>query len=452
MKFKVFLMMIIASFFCIAGVNAETINVSAGEDLNAKVASASSGDTIVIANGTYTGDVTIDKDITLSGASKTGVIVDGSIIVTANAMVNLENLTIQDNGYDVAMVDLQKPANVTIDNCKIAYKGYSDSDYGNSDYAVGVKLGRDVANGSSVEIYNSEIYAKYGVWVYGADNYVYIENSEITGWAPLDISNGASARTLASDNYVEVYNSTLTGVATLTGTSNAYGTVVIGGQSGLALYIDDSTVTNKFVANNTQDLIVFGNSYLDSENVLIAISNSDLINTASAGNNSAVYNIGTAENASLTANNVLVTDSVNMTANNGKVYNTIAGNINVSVDDSFGGLATMTVPAGTIFNDIPFFTELIKEFDLPAYEGYIFNGLYTSSDYTTEFDGTVPLNTDTTVYAKFTEAPQEEIEDNQNTASGEFTGNYNDINQNLDDVPYTGDLFSNLGLKLYVVK
>ena len=52
MKFKVFLTMIFASFVCIAGVNADTINVNSGDDLASKVATANSGDTLVIANGT----------------------------------------------------------------------------------------------------------------------------------------------------------------------------------------------------------------------------------------------------------------------------------------------------------------------------------------------------------------------------------------------------------------
>lgn len=457
MKIKVFLIMFFMSFFCIAGVNASTINVSSDDNLNDVVASANAGDTLVIANGTYTGDVFITNDITLKGVSKAGVVIDGSVIINgSDAEVNLYNLTIQDNGMDVAMVDLQKTAYVTISNCEIAYKGYSDTDYGNSDYAVGVKLGRDVADGSFVTIEKSKIYAKYGIWVYGAENSVIIDNSQITGWAPLDISNGSSAVSLASNNYVEVIGSTLTGVANVAGASNEYGTIVIGGQDNLGLYIDGSLITNKFNVNNTQDLILYGDAYLDSKNVTVSIVGSELINNAPAGNNSAVYNIGTVENASLNANNTLEIygDSL-ITSNNDKIYNTIEGVITVTLhidilNDAIDlGLEYMEyvaiVPEGTAFDDIEVFKGFEDQFD-----GYEFWGLYTEvfdDNESAEFDRTLPLTTDTTVYATFNLIAEEEEDISNNT-----TDNYNDINKKLDDVPYTGDIFSNFGVHLYEIK
>ena len=458
MKFKVFLTMIFASFFCIAGVNADTINVSSGDDLASKVASANSGDTLVIANGTYNGDITIDKNITLKGASKDGVIIDGSILINAEGInVDLQNLTIQDNGMDVAMVNLLKPAYVNIDNCKIAYKGYTDSDYGNSDYAVGVKLGRDVADGSDVSIINSEIYAKYGIWVYGANNTVYIESSQITGWAPLDISNGSSAQSLASNNYVEVIGSTLTGVANLTGASNDYGTIVIGGQDNLGLYIDSSIITNKFNVNNTQDLILYGDAYLDSKNVVVSIVGSELINNAPEGNDSAVYNIGTSENASISANNSLQIYGDSMiTSSNDKIYSAVDGTVVVMLhidilNDAIGlGPEYMEyiaiVPNGTAFDDIEAFKNFEAQFD-----GYEFWGLYVDvydEGESSEFDRTLPLTSDTTVYATFNLIAEEE----NSTSNNNSTNNYNDVDKNLDDVPYTGDLFNSFGYQTYLVR
>ena len=458
MKIKVFLIMFFMSFFCIAGVNASTINVSSDDNLNDVVASANAGDTLVIANGTYTGDVFITNDITLKGVSKAGVVIDGSVIINgSDAEVNLYNLTIQDNGMDVAMVDLQKTAYVTISNCEIAYKGYSDTDYGNSDYAVGVKLGRDVADGSFVTIEKSKIYAKYGIWVYGAENSVIIDNSQITGWAPLDISNGSSAVSLASNNYVEVIGSTLTGVANLTGASNDYGTIVIGGQDNLGLYIDSSIITNKFNVNNTQDLILYGDAYLDSKNVVVSIVGSELINNAPEGNDSAVYNIGTSENASISANNSLQIYGDSMiTSSNDKIYSAVDGTVVVMLhidilNDAIGlGPEYMEyiaiVPNGTAFDDIEAFKNFEAQFD-----GYEFWGLYVDvydEGESSEFDRTLPLTSDTTVYATFNLIAEEE----NSTSNNNSTNNYNDVDKNLDDVPYTGDLFNSFGYQTYLVR
>ena len=324
MKFKVFLTMIFASFVCIAGVNADTINVNSGDDLASKVATANSGDTLVIANGTYNGDITITKDITLKGASKDGVIINGTVIVnTSNVDVTLDSLTINDSS---TLIDIKAKSTVNVNNATVAYTGYNGtyntnsadgiwvertangtelniSTY-NTNSADGIWVER-TANGTELNITNSDVAAKYAVWVSGADNNISITGSTLTGYAALDISNGVSQKpNQVEGNIVNVSDSTLTGYNTYSGSSDNYGTIVIGGQKGLKLNIDNSVVTN-LVTNVVEDLIVISSSYSVSENVEINITNSELINNAPAGNASAVYNVTSSANV----NNEIILES-----------------------------------------------------------------------------------------------------------------------------------------------
>lgn len=433
MKFKVFLTMIFASFFCIAGVNADTINVSSGDYLASKVASANPGDTLVIENGTYNGDITITKDITLKGASKDGVIINGTVIVnTSNVDVTLDSLTINDSS---TLIDIKAKSTVNVNNATVAYTGYNGTYNTNS--ADGIWVER-TANGTDLNITNSDVAAKYAVWVSGADNNISITGSTLTGYAALDISNGVSQKpNQVEGNIVNVSDSTLTGYNTYSGSSDNYGTIVIGGQKGLKLNIDNSVVTN-LVTNVVEDLIVISSSYSVSENVEINITNSELINNAPVGNPSAVYNVTSSSNI----NNDIILDNTDVSATNGVIYGTLADYVYVTIN-VFDVQSVVAIPNGSSL-------EGLNDYVI-SLDGYNFEGWFTDSTYETPFDDTIPVTDNINLYAKYVEIPQDEpvVSD---PSLGEVTDNYSDINKNLDDVPYTGDLFSNLGLKLYVVK
>ena len=231
-KLMFFIAVFVMSLCLAPNVFAEDISVSPSDSLADKIASAAPGDTLILADGTYTGDITIDKALTIKGTSKDATIIDGQVNVASNgAVVNLETLTITKKGMDSAGVKLTGTSNVVITDALIQYANIVGDNYGNSDYFTGIWLTK-TADGSTVTINNSEVKAKYGIWVHGQSNEVTVTDSILTGWAPLDISNGTTADTLALGNSVSINGSTLTGAA-VSGPTNAYGTVVIGGQDGL---------------------------------------------------------------------------------------------------------------------------------------------------------------------------------------------------------------------------
>lgn len=388
--FGMALVMGIASLLLVPSVDAATIEVVNGDDLSAKVASALDGDVLNIANGTYNGDITISKNITLKGESKTGTIINGGVVVdTADLVVTLDTLTVENAG---TIIDVKAKSNLTVKNAKVIYNGYVDTYATNA--ADGIWLEK-TANGSTLTVENSDVVAKYAIWVYGEGNTVDIKNSNIIGWAALDISNGTSSTTQATGNAITVTGSTLKGINDYTGASNSYGTIVIGGQKGLQLLITDSTVTNGVNTEQAQDLIVYGDAYRTSSECVVVITNSTLTNTALLGNPSAVYNIGTEDN--VLGLNVFGVENTEITATNNVIYPTMTDYVYLTVD-AMGSKAVTLIPTGSVLGSLE---------DPEAVEGYTFKGYFTDNTFKTKFDFTKAIDTDTTIYALY-----EEVKDN----------------------------------------
>ena len=100
---------------------------------------ASSGDVIKLPDGAYAGDITIDKAITLKGSSKEGTVIKGQINVSSgNKDVNIDSLTISNKGMDTAGIKVTGKSKITVRNAVIEYTGYTDSNYGNSDFFTGI--------------------------------------------------------------------------------------------------------------------------------------------------------------------------------------------------------------------------------------------------------------------------------------------------------------------------
>ena len=376
------------------------------------------GDVVILPDGEYVGNVSLTKAVTLKGTSKEDTVIKGEVDVSAD--VTIQNLTISAKGSHYAGVKVISTSEVTISNVVIEYDGYdaAKGDYGNSDYFRGIWLVKDVSDESVLTVENSEIYAKYGIHLRSAKNTVTIKNSQITGYSAIDISNAPATTTdtLAESNSVFVQGSTLTGVTAAEGDSNHYGTIVIGGQKDLELVVDNSTVTNKIVAVNAQDLVRFGAGYLPSETVVIAFTNSKLINT-DADNGSAVVNFMTEEN-SANANMIVLEDTTEVISANDKIIETYGDTVKVTFSTVEGDIV-LTVSTGVSFDE-----EALTE-DLGTVEGYTFDDWYADASYTTPFDFSVDLTEDTTIYAKFTQ--------NETTASNTNT------TQTVENVK-TGDM------------
>lgn len=390
-----------------SSVLAKEVTLEDGQDLQTVIDAETTeeGDVIVLPEGEYTGNLTLDKVITLKGAGKDKTVIKGQVEVSAD--VTIQDLTISAKGSHAAGVKVVATADVTISNVVIEYDGYTEGDYGNSDYFRGIWLVKDASDGSTLLVENSEIYAKYGIHLRSARNEVTIKNSEITGYSALDISNAPATQNpgLAESNIVTIEGSTLTGVTAATGEYNHYATIVIGGQRGLELLIDNSTITNTIVTGreNQEDLIRFGAGYVSSESVLIVVTNSELVNT-DATHDSAVVNFMTEENT-LNTNIIVIEDTTTVTSANDKVIETYGESVLLTFSTIEGDIM-MAVEKGFVLDE--------EEIDSIAIEGYTFGGWYADVNYTTKFNFEEAIEEDTTLYAKFTalateEEPKEEI-------------------------------------------
>lgn len=385
-------------------VSAKEIEVQNTDSISTVIASSTTedGDVLVLADGTYTESFTIDKDLTLKGSSAENVIIDGKIVISADVM--LDNITVKGAESEIIDIAGNENGNVSISNCVIQFKNLTENDYGKANWVSGVRLSK-TANGTKLSIIDTKISAQYAVWVNGEENTLYMEGSTITGWAALDISNGTSATTQANNNTIAITDSTLTGISyNAESESNAYGTIVIGGQSALTLAIENSTIQNKFITQNAQDLIVFGDAYLPSKDVVVLIAGSSLINNDTQAN-SYVYNWGTTDNSLEEANNAIaLAADVEVTSPDGQVNAQIPDYVDLTVSVN-GEVMFGKFPAGEVLDRLE---------DPEAADGYTFDNWYADPDGNTPFDFTQTIDENTTIYALFTEN-QTDLPDNPQT-------------------------------------
>ena len=427
MRKKIFaiIIMTILCLLCLLAVNANAAEVQATpENFTEVVASAEENDTIVLAEGTYNiGNLTLEKALTLQGAGKDATILEGTI--TTNANLTLQNLEI--TAEAASIITVNAPVTVNVENSAITDKGLTT---GNT---AGIHLKKGNADGATLNVTNSEIFALYGIWVNGANNTVNVTGSEVTGWAALDITYGSSADSLAKGNTVTVTNSTLTGNGVHSGPTNEYSNIVIGAQDGLKLNISGSTLTNTINSDNPEDLIAFGDAYLTSKNVMITIENSELINTDTK-NGSAVFDVALENSNPENSNMIAISVDTTIETANGVVYNDVEGYITLVLSTIEGDVA-ITLPEGTVLTE-----DVLKPGEV---EGYTFEGYFTDENYTTPFDYSA-LNEDTTLYAKFvpvkTEEPTEPetpTEPSDEPTTNEVTNETN-TEENIEN-PQTGD-------------
>lgn len=194
MKRKGVLLALILSALFVVGSNsvyAKEITVEEGKTIQEilDATTTEAGDVIVIPEGEFVGDVTIEKDITLKGSGKEATIIKGEVIVYANTTV--QDLTISNKGYLDGGIKMFEPVELNVSNTIIQYDGYTEDDYGTADYFTGIWM-KVSSSGSKVNVENTDFYAKYGIHVCGEENEVTIKNSTFTGFSSVDISNGAS--------------------------------------------------------------------------------------------------------------------------------------------------------------------------------------------------------------------------------------------------------------------
>lgn len=372
-------------------VSAEEISVANTDDLAQKLADAAAGDTLILADGTYSTDLTVDKDITIKGTSTDGTIINGSVILNTEGIeVTLDTLTVTDSA---TIIDVKATSTLNVNNAKVIYAGYNGTFAANNSDGIWLEK---TANGSTVNVVGSTVVAKYAIWVYGEENKVSIDDSTINGWAAIDISNGNSSDTTAKNNSVTVNNSDIIGTNVYNGPTNAYGVIVVGGQSNLTLEITESTVKNEFtVGNNSLDVILFSGAYQTSEETEISIVNSELINNDTTTNSAVIsYDTEEIQNGA----NIVTLYETTVTSENDLVYDMTGDYITFTVD-LLGVQSSTPLPTNSVIPE--------DALDPGNIEGYTFEGWYLDADFTTPFDPSVALDADTTIYAKLTEIVEE---------------------------------------------
>lgn len=380
-------------------VSAEEISVANTDDLAQKLADAAAGDTLILADGTYSTDLTVDKDITIKGTSTDGTIINGSVILNTEGIeVTLDTLTVTDSA---TIIDVKATSTLNVNNAKVIYAGYNGTFAANNSDGIWLEK---TANGSTVNVVGSTVVAKYAIWVYGEENKVSIDDSTINGWAAIDISNGNSSDTTAKNNSVTVNNSDIIGTNVYNGPTDAYGVIVVGGQSNLTLEITESTVKNEFtVGNNSLDVILFSGAYQTSEETEISIVNSELINNDTTTNSAVIsYDTEEIQNGA----NIVILYETTVTSENDLVYDMTGDYITFTVD-LLGVQSSTPLPTNSVIPE--------DALDPGNIEGYTFEGWYLDADFTTPFDPSVALDADTTIYAKLTEIVEEPEEPTEPT-------------------------------------
>ena len=376
-------------------VSAEEISVANTDDLAQKLADAAAGDTLILADGTYSTDLTVDKDITIKGTSTDGTIINGSVILNTEGIeVTLDTLTVTDSA---TIIDVKATSTLNVNNAKVIYAGYDGTFAKNSSDGIWLEK---TANGSTVNVVGSTVVAKYAIWVYGEENKVSIDDSTINGWAAIDITNGNVASTTAKNNSVTVNNSDIIGTNVYNGPDDAYGVIVVGGQSNLTLEITKSTVKNEFtVGNNSLDVILFSGAYQTSEETEISIVNSELINNDTTTNSAVIsYDTEEIQNGA----NIVTLYETTVTSENDLVYGMTGDYITFTVD-LLGVQSSTPLPNNSVIPE--------NALDTGNIEGYTFEGWYLDADFTIPFDPSVALDADTTIYAKLTEIVEEPVEE-----------------------------------------
>ncbi len=96
-----------------AGANILLVGNGGFTTIQAAIDAAIAGDTILIANGSYTGDVTLKSGITLIGESEAGVIVDGTMLTpTTLSGTTVSKMSVHNVG-DTMLLDMRGTTDIT---------------------------------------------------------------------------------------------------------------------------------------------------------------------------------------------------------------------------------------------------------------------------------------------------------------------------------------------------
>ena len=320
-------------------------------------------------DGDYTGDFTINHDVTIVG---NGATIKGTFAIEGGTNINISNLTMTDgtpnNQAKPEYISVQS-SNVKLNVSKVKiYYGDMDNSSEFIKHGTGIVVYAPDGDGSTVEVTDSTIHTKYAIWIEGSNSNLTVKNSNLAGYAALDLTSSGSK---TSNNNITIDNSTLTGYAIgYSKDGNNYGTIAIANKDNVTIdIINNSVITNNFANGNDarSDLILISNAYTLPKNVKVNVSNSTLKNTASNINLGAVYNAnGTSDNSFKTKNTTIIGNLI--AGENGQFYYVdfvVDGKSNVVLVDENGHINPSDIPnvdkAGYAFDG--WFDENGKRFD-----------------------------------------------------------------------------------------
>ncbi len=374
-------------------------------------------------------DYTISNNVVING---NGATVKGTFSITNGATkVNFNNLTITKNnganGSQPEFIKVKTKATVNISGVQMYYSDENDSSKFTS-AGSGVVVYNTSGNGSTITISNSTIHAKYAVWIEGGSNTVNIKNSDLAGYAALDLTSYDADSGAVTGNKVTIDNSKLTGYAAAKNGSNSYGTIVVGNQQNVSLDIkNNSVIQNAFTGHSTYDsfdvILMAKYSNKETKGVDINVSNSTLINNASTNDLGAIFNNNEAENITFKATNTQIAGNLIAGIDAYYVDFVVDGKSNIVLVDKDGKINPKDIP-NTEKNGYDFV-------------GWYYEGTDTWFNTDDVIDGNV------TVYAKFTKL--ENFEDNTNIVVNKVVDK-----TKLDDVPKTGNIYSALSFMNYL--
>ncbi len=392
-KVLFFITLFVMSMVLIPSVYAET--ASSESDLTRLLGDGVTTSIELEKDGNYDGTYTINKNVTING---NGATIKGSISVTGGEYVEISDLTItksttptSDEPY-IEVNTTTEDLTLTLSNVTI-YTGTKDDSSSFTAGGTGLKVTQ--AKNSMININNSIIQTKYAVWMYGGDCELYVTDSELSGYAALDLTSNSDQ---TANNYVEINNSTLTGYAIgSSANSDDYGTIVVGNKDNVSIkIINGSKITNSFEnSKNARNDLILMSDYEGKEvtSVSVKVYDSELINTND--------NLGAVYNANKKDGNTFETE--NTTIKGTLIANPVANEF--YVDFVVDGKSNVVLAKDGKLNS----------YDIPnvSKKGYTFVGWFDAKGKL--FDTKAKVTEDMTVTAKFTKAAKSET----NPATGD---------------------------------
>ncbi len=262
---------------------------------------ANEGDILILKRGTYTGGpIIINKSVTIRGAgsdNRSGSVLLPKIKVegtNSSQKIVLENVFLGNQQSpteeNYKFIDIQSPANVTINNviCTYIYRGGDDVN------PVIIEVGSG-SGSSEIDVKDSYFVGSFrGICVESSNNNITLDKTTLIGKLAFVLNNGTG-------NTLNVKNN-----SKVTGRSQSYTAdeaIQIIGQKNLTINITDSEIIGNDARGdrNTHIFSLDGNS--ENSNVLINITGNSVINDINPIKGSTIFNFG--QNNTPANNNVV---------------------------------------------------------------------------------------------------------------------------------------------------